>query len=132
MAEYDLWGLEKQMRELRDCLAARQSVWDDQAARSIRGRYLDPLDGLSEKYLAALQAHQAALDAADARADRMHEDIVRLNELANDIMRDHPELERQVQSANASVETTRNQTAQVDSALAKVREIIDDADRVRT
>ncbi|HKQ09099.1 MAG TPA: hypothetical protein VJ464_28510 [Blastocatellia bacterium] len=65
--EEALWSLAQQSRVLQDLRKDNRSVWNDEAAREINSRYLDPHEIDSQQMLAALGQQQNSLDLIDAK-----------------------------------------------------------------
>jgi hypothetical protein len=65
--EEAIWSLSQQSRVLQDLRKDKRGVWNDEAAREINSRYLNPHEIDSQQMLAALEQQKRALDQTDAR-----------------------------------------------------------------
>lgn len=67
--EESIWSLSQQSRALQELRKDKRGIWNDQAARDINSRYLDPHEIDSQQMLAALEQQKNALDQADSKLD---------------------------------------------------------------
>jgi hypothetical protein len=62
-----LWSMKQESRALQELRSDIRGVWQDEAARELTGRYLDPHQTEDQTMLAGLEQQKEALDHADAR-----------------------------------------------------------------
>jgi DNA repair ATPase RecN len=125
----DLWLLDQRARSLQECRRDIAWVWDDEAARELNRRYLDPhaaddammreaLHREVERLEALRQAVEAAEEAtrvAEDRAERMRYEL--------------GEMEREMKECEGARGRAIEYVSEADELLPKIADLIEQANR---
>lgn len=125
----DLWLLDQQARSLQDCRRDIAWVWDDDAARELNRRYLDPqavddetLRQALHREVDRLEALREAVDAAEV-ATRLAEDR------AERMKYELGEMDREMKECEDACGRAIAYVSEVDGLLPKISDLIDQANR---
>ena len=77
-----LWKFSRQNRDLRDLRKDIRRIWDDDAARDINRRYLEPHDADAREVEASLRKQSIAISEAAALRRQAEEEARRATEFA--------------------------------------------------
>ncbi len=91
-----LWKFSRQNRDLRDLRKDIQRVWDDDAARDINRRYLDPHDADAQEMEASLRKQFIAISEAAALRRRAEEEARRATQFAENMVQSLRAVEREL------------------------------------
>jgi exonuclease VII small subunit len=80
--EDELWSMSQQSRSLQDLRKDIRHVWDDEAARGINSRYLDPHEQDDERMRGALNEQSQSLESAARDLEAADELAQRADEYA--------------------------------------------------
>jgi septal ring factor EnvC (AmiA/AmiB activator) len=64
-----LWSMTQESRVLQDLRGEIRGIWDDEAARELTSRYLDPHESEDQQMLAGLNQQKDSLDKSQANLE---------------------------------------------------------------
>lgn len=80
--EESLWSLRQQSRVLEELRKEMRSIWNDEAARDINGRYLDPHEIDSQQMIAAMNHQKATLERSGSKLESAQAEGVKADQCA--------------------------------------------------
>lgn len=125
--EEALWKMAQQSRVLQELRRDIQSVWDDEAAREINNRYLDPHQYDDQQMLAALNEQKNILDQATLKLVSVHTHALRANQLAEEVTEKLRLTEQDVKNAHSSYDLYIHYNSDAQSRIPLVRRLISQA-----
>src|SRR5689334_22983042 len=125
--EEAIWSLSQQSRVLQELRKEKRGVWNDEAAREINSRYMDPHEIDSQQMLAALERQQTVLDQADAKLEAAQADAQRADDYAAVVMDKLKFVEQDMTDAFSHYDLFVRYDSDARSKLPRVYELIQHA-----
>ena len=128
--EETLWYMEQQSRSLKDYRKNKQRQWDDQAARDINRRYLNPHEEDTQQMLQLLKQQQTLLKQADSQIESARDCRVKIEKLSEEIERLLQSTQQDIQRTYSDYHVYLDNHLEAKSLLPKIRELIHQANQV--
>lgn len=122
-----VWKIGRQSRDLQELRSSLRGVWDDDTAREINQRYLEPQQDDAQRMHTALHKQQQALSEADQRVERTVEHGRHAVENAEQMNKSLNSAARETREVHASYEMSVQQHTLAVELLPQIHEMIQSA-----
>lgn len=128
MLENDLWLLEQHSRSLQECRRDIAWVWDDEAARELNRRYLDPHTDDDEELRKSLHEVIEQLSRLSEAISDAEDAIQVAEDRAERVARELGEMDREMTEAERARMLAMSYVDEVDDVLPKIAELLANAE----
>jgi hypothetical protein len=125
-----LWLMSQQSRVLQELRKDCQVKWDDEAAREINNRYLDPHATEDEQMILALNQQETALDNLQVHLVSMETFSQQVEENAELFAEQLTTIERDINSSFKFNDTFAHYNSEAKSVFPNVQRLIDQANTI--
>ena len=122
-----LWSMTQQSRTLQELRKDIQGVWQDEAARELTYRYLDPHESEDQRMLASLNQHMETLEQASTRLASAEKYGQQAEGLALQVDEGLKSTEQELQSAYGNYDTYIHYNSESRSKLPTIQNLINQA-----
>lgn len=127
MFEETIWRMAQQSRVLQELRREIQPVWDDNAAREMDSRYLNPHAGDDERMLEQLRQQQASLESSSVQLTTAQENGRRADELATVVIEQLRFTNQDLQGAYGHYDVYARYHAEARSKFPQIQALIREA-----
>lgn len=122
-----LWSMTRQSRSLLDLRKNIQGIWQDEAARELTSRYLDPHETEGQRMLTNLNQQKDTLEQASARLTSAEKYGQQAEELALQVNEGIQSTEQELKSAYGNYDTHIHYNSEASSKLPAIQNLINQA-----
>jgi hypothetical protein len=122
-----LWSMTQQSRSLLDLRKNIQGIWQDEAARELTSRYLDPHENEDQRMLARLNQQKDTLEQASAKLTSAEKYGQQAEELGLQVDEGLKSTEQELQSAYGNYDTYIYYNSEASSKLPTIQNLINQA-----
>ncbi len=122
-----LWSMTQESRTLQDLRKDIRGIWQDEAARELNSRYLDPHETEDQQVLAGLNRQKDALDHAMAKLASAENAVRQTEEYGTSVAEGLKSTEQESQSAYENYNTNARYNSEARSKFPEVKRLIDQA-----
>jgi len=122
-----LWSTTQQSRALQELRKDIQGVWQDEAARELTHRYLDPHESEDQRMLVDLNQQKDTLEQASAKLTLAEKYGQQAEELALQVNEGLQSTEQELKSAYGNYDTHIHYNAEARSKLPAIQNLINQA-----
>jgi hypothetical protein len=122
-----LWSMTQESRVLQELRKDIGGIWQDEAARELTRRYLDPHESEDQQMLAGLNQQKDALDQSQAKLVSAENYGRQAEEYAALVAEDLKATEQELQSAYGNYDTFAQYNSEARSRFPRVQQLISQA-----
>jgi len=128
--EDEIWYMKQQSRVLQEFRREIQGFWDDEAAREMNVRYLNPHEDDDTQMTTGLDGQQNALQEAQVKLTSASEHALRAEKLSVEVLEQLELAEQDVSIAYQFYEQYRDYHSHARSFLPEIEKLIAEANSV--
>jgi len=122
-----LWAMTQKSQVLRELRKDIRGVWQDEAARELTSRYLDPHESEDQQLLAGLNQQKDTLDQAQAKLVSAENYARRAEEYAALVAEGLKSTEQELQSVYSNYDTYAHYNSEARSKFPAIQKLISQA-----
>lgn len=122
-----LWSITQQSRVLQNLRKDIRGIWQDEAARELTSRYLDPHESKDQQMLAELNQQKDALDKSQDKLISAENYGRQAEEYATLVAEGLKSTEQELQSAYGNYDTSTHYNSEARSKFPSIRKLIGQA-----
>jgi glutamine synthetase adenylyltransferase len=122
-----LWSMKQESRVLQELRKEIRGIWDDEAARELTSRYLDPHESEDQQMLAALNQQNDSLDASQAKLGSAETYARQVEEHAEVVAERLKSTEQEVSSAYSYHDIFAHYNSEAHSTFPAVQRLVNQA-----
>ena len=120
-----LWSMTQESRTLQDLRKDIRGIWQDEAARELNGRYLDPHETEDQQMLAGLNRQKDALDQSRVELASAENSARQVEEYGTFVDEGLKSIEQKLQNLYENYETYTRYHPQARSKLPEIKKLLD-------
>ena len=120
-----LWSMTQESRTLQDLRKDIRGIWQDEAARELNGRYLDPHETEDQQMLAGLNRQKDALDQSRVELASAENSARQVEEYGTFVDEGLKSIEQKLQNLYENYETYARYHPQAHSKLPEIKKLLD-------
>lgn len=119
-----LWSMGQRSRILQELRKDIHGVWQDEAARELTSRYLNPHQSEDQRMLTNLQAQETGLEQAQEKLNLAKESSIQANDYAGLVDENLQESERELQSVYSTYDSYVHYNSEAKSKFPQIENLI--------
>jgi hypothetical protein len=122
-----LWSMAQESRVLQELRKGIRGIWDDEAARELTSRYLDPHESEDQQMLAGLNQQKNALDQSQAKLESAQNYSRQAEEHAEVVAERLKSTEQEMKTAYGYYDTFAHYNSEARATFPAVQRLINQA-----